>query len=215
MRKTAGALNRGWLAVLGILLILVASAAGLLGLGQLAMTGATLGLALPAPDATVGSGLSAAAASSPITPAVMLLLAVALVVLGLLWLVAQVPRRHAARALRLHDDPSGGMTTCGPDVIARAVEEQVEALPGVTAATALLRGSAAEPELTVRVTANDRSDLLALFHELHGRVARDLADVLEAPLNRFAVELNISTERHGSRSVTLGDTAAPGRRQPA
>lgn len=92
-------------------------------------------------------------------------------------------------------------------MIADAVEEQIEALPGVSRATALLRGTAAEPDLTVRVTANDRSDLPELLHSLQDRIAVDLSEVLQAPLARFAVELDISTERRSSKTVSLGQTA--------
>lgn len=209
MRQTAGALNRGWLAVLGILLILAALVAGLIALGQLTALAAMVGLGFtaPAPESELTSGMSMSWLGQPITAAIAVVAGLLLGLLALLWLVAQVPRRNKARSMRLHDDPSQGFTTCAPEVITRAVEDQIESLPGVSKATALLRGTAAEPDLTVRVTANDRSDLPELLQSLQDRIARDLTEVLETPLERFAVELDVNTERRSSRTVSLGQTA--------
>ena len=84
-----------------------------------------------------------------------------------------------------------------------AVSADVQALPGVTDADAVLRGTAAEPELTVRLTANDRTDLQSVLRAVQGRVVHDLQTAMGSPLSHLAVQVEVSPERRTADSVTL------------
>lgn len=205
MRQTAAALNRTWLIIIGIVLTL----AGLAGL--VVSTGLTAGLA-----SAVGLSLEAPAGDAPVFPSgtgsvlsstwVVILVAVAgvvLTVLALLWLAAQVPRTNQAKPFRLHDDAGHGLTRCAPSVLTDAVEAQVEALPGVQSASAVLRGTAQSPDLTLKVTAGERTDIPALLRELDSTVARDLGASLDTQVRRLGVQVEIDTTRTRTDRITV------------
>ena len=123
--------------------------------------------------------------------------------LGLGWLLAQVPRTNAAAVYRLQDDATTGLTTCSPAVLTEAFSSDLQTLPGVIAADAVLRGTATEPELTVKLTANDRTDISSLLEELQAGPVANLATAMEAPLAHLAVQIDISPEQRTSDHVTL------------
>lgn len=189
MRRTAARLNRAWLAVLGLLLLLV----GAIGLGVQLQLGARLlpGLALtwPAP----GNPLLGDAGwlDAPWLPVVVAVLGVVLALLAVLWLIAQVPRRDAAKPFRLHDSAADGLTRCSPEVVTDAVESQVGAMPGVRSASAVLRGSATHPDLTLRVAVSDDADLPRLLRALDEDVAADVGTALDTQLARLGVVLDV------------------------
>lgn len=165
MRQTAARVNRAWLIVIGLLVVLAGAAVVALGSGLL--PGAIAGWTSPQPTGRVVS-----AAAGPVLDRtwVVVLIAAVGVVLGLLalaWLIAQIPRTNPAKPFRLHDDVRTGLTRCDPAVLARAVDAQVETLPGVRSAAAVIRGTADRPDLTVRVTAGVRTDLPGLLDLLH------------------------------------------------
>ena len=205
MRQTASRLNRTWLTILGVLLVLAGAAGILLGLGQAAPLLRATGVgATPPPRSShlVGTASAGAFAQSWV---VVLSAVVALVValLALAWLVAQVPRANAAKPFRLHDDARTGLTRVDSDVLTHAVETQVKALPGVTSASAVIRGSAQHPDLTLKVTADDRTDVTALLRRLHDQVAADLGDALDTRLARLGVQVEISTSRVSTDHITV------------
>jgi hypothetical protein len=205
MRQTASRLNRTWLTILGVLLIVAGAAGVLLGLGQAAplVRGIGTGWVAPTPERhLVGS---ASAGAFALTWVVLLTAAVAVVValLALLWLLAQIPRANAAKPFRLHDDARTGLTRVDADVLARAVKTQVAGLPGVTGASAVIRGSAEHPDLTLRVTADDRTDIGALLERLHHQVAADLADALDTRLARLGVQVEVSAAKSGRDQITV------------
>lgn len=147
MRQLAGRLNRVWLAVTGVVLFLVGVA------GLLATTGA-LGQLLTA----AGARISGPVAGTPIlgqdpgrllgqtlAAVVVAVIGVILGLLGLAWLLAQIPRANAAREFRLHDDAITGLTVCDPRILAAAVEDDISACAGVNDASAVLRGTARPP----------------------------------------------------------------------
>ena len=205
MRQTASRLNRTWLTILGVLLLLVGAAGILLGLGQAAplLRSSGLGWVPPQPDRHLAGSASAGAFAQ--SWVVLLTAAVALVValLALAWLLAQIPRANAAKPFRLHDDARTGLTRVESDVLTRAVEAQVKNLPGVTAASAVIRGSAEHPDLTLRVTADDRTDVAGLLERLHHSVAADLGDALDTRLRRLGVQVEISAARSSSDHITV------------
>jgi hypothetical protein len=199
MRQFATGLNRTWLAMLGILLLL----AGLLGLAI--GTGLATSVTTAAPTSrsrVIGSGAARTFADNG---PVVIVLVVALVValLGLRWLLAQVPRTNAASALRLQDDAASGITTVEPSVLTDAVSRQVQSLPGVTSASAVMRGTAEAPDLTVTLTANDHTDVPALLRALQTGPVADLERAIEVPLAHLGVQVDISPEKRTSDSVSF------------
>ena len=205
MRQTASRLNRAWLTVLGVLLLLAGLLVLLIGTGLLAPAARAVGLGLdrPAPTNHVfGSGTATAFALTW----VVLVTAVAAVVVGLLglaWLVAQIPRNNEAKPFRLQDDAETGLTRCAPSVLTDAVEEQVRALPGVQSASAVLRGTAARPDLTLKVTASDRTDLPRLLASVQNSVAADLAGALDTTLRRLGVQIEVDTAKKHVDHITV------------
>lgn len=205
MRQTAIRLNRSWLTVLGVLLVLVGLAGLLLGTGLagplLVRTG--LGRTPPGPDRHLFGAATQAAFGLTWVVLVTAVVAVVLGLLGLLWLIAQVPRANAAKPFRLHDDTRTGLTRVAPDVLARAVEDQTRALPGVSAASAVIRGTTQRPELVLKVTADDRADLPELLTRLQDEVATDLGESLDTRLDRFGVQLDVGATKVSSDRVVL------------
>ncbi|WP_104165946.1 hypothetical protein [Arthrobacter sp. SX1312] len=206
MRETAGRLNRTWLAIIGLLVLLLGAAGLLLASGAAAtVTGALNAGFIPArpSDTVVPAGLRDAFTADA-APLVLTALAVLVGFLALLWLLAQVPRRHPARTFRLHTDDGGtGYTRCEPKVLAEAVENHVLRLPGVTGADALLRGSATEPDLFLTVRVDDRADLQDLLHLIHTDVAADLETALETPLRNLAVLVTVGNQQRNDSTAVL------------
>ncbi len=205
MRQTASRLNRTWLTILGVLLLLAGAAGLLLGIGQAAPLLSTTGVGWTPPSTDRHLFGSATASAFGLTWVVLVTAVVAVVVglLALLWLLAQIPRTNAAKPFRLHDDARTGLTRVEADVLTRAVEAQVKNLPGVNGASAVLRGSAAQPDLTLRVTADDRTDIAALLERLHHEVAADLGDALDTRLHRLGVQVEVSATKSGRDHITV------------
>lgn len=130
MRHHASGLNRTWLFVVGLLLLLAGAAGVVIGTGLLAPAGRAVGLDLtrPEPGSRVAGRATASALGSDAGVVGVVAVGVVLALLGLLWLVAQVPRTREARPLRLEDDAQRGLTRLDPGVLTDAVEAQIEAL---------------------------------------------------------------------------------------
>lgn len=205
MRQTASRLNRTWLTILGVLLILVGVAGVLLAIGQAAplvrRTG--LGWTPPSPDRHLVGSATATAFGLTWVVLATAVVAVVLGLLGLAWLVAQIPRANAAKPFRLHDDARTGLTRVESDVLTDVVEAQVKALPGVNAASAVIRRSAESPHLTLKVTADERADIGALLGRIHDQVAADLGDALDTRLNRLGVQVEVSSVKRSSDRITV------------
>lgn len=84
-----------------------------------------------------------------------------------------------------------------------AVEQQIETLPGVQKASAVLRGTARQPELTVKVTASDRADLADLVRTLQSNVSDNLSEALDTPLRRLAVQVDVAAARRKPNEITV------------
>ncbi|MCU1536658.1 MAG: hypothetical protein JWP82_1009 [Humibacillus sp.] len=199
MRQFATGLNRTWLAIVGVLLLLAGLAGVAIG------TGLATSVTSAAPTSSsrvIGSGAARTVASTGAV-VVVLVIAVVAALLGLRWLLAQVPRTNGAAALRLQDDVATGLTTVEPKVLTDAVSRQVQTLPGVTAASAVMRGTADAPELTVTLTANDHTDVPALLRAVQTGPVADLESAIEAPLAHLGVQVDISPEKRTSDSVTF------------
>jgi len=205
MRQTAARLNRAWLTVLGILLLVAGLAGLLISTGLLVPAARAVGLAVTRPGPTDKLFGAATASAFGLTWVVLVTAIVAVIValLGLAWLIAQVPRSNEAKPFRLHDDAGTGLTRCEPGVLTDAVEEQIKALPGVNNASAVLRGSSSAPDLTVKVTASERADLTRLLTSIQNTVAADLAGALDTKLNRLGVQVEVDSAKKHAGSITV------------
>lgn len=204
MRQRNGSLNRIWLAIIGLVLLLPGIAGLLLAAGLANSVGGRVGLpALASPTQTVVTA-SGPALLQPLSAAVIAAVAgVVLAVLALVWLSKQIPRKHPARPLRLHQDGAQGLTLCAPQVLTGVIADQVEDFPGVVHAGAVLRGTASSPDLTINATVNDRADILAVVEQIYERTAADLETALESPLQRLGIRFDVSSTTKASKTVAL------------
>ena len=196
MRQTAGTPNRIWLSVLGILLLAAGTALLLQANGTLHALFSTA----PAWTSVVTGDLAALFAADSVA-AIMLIIGVIIGVLGLLWIIAQIPRKNRAGAYRLHDEGSPEFTVCDPSVLAAAVEKQINTLPGVVTSAARLRGTARAPELSLKLTVNDRADVQDLIHRIQTSTLAELSYALEAPLQRSQLQIDISGRTQSTGTV--------------
>lgn len=196
MRQTAGTLNRTWLAILGILAL-----AG--GTALLLQSNGTLHALLNTARfwESVVSGDLHAFFAQPWVVALTLIVGVVLGVLGLLWIIAQIPRKNPAGAYRLHNDGSQGFTLCDPSVLAAAVEKRINTLPGVVTSAALLRGTAMAPDLTLKVSVNDRADVRDVIHLIRTTALTELSSALEAPLRSSRLQIDVSGRPQSTGTV--------------
>lgn len=205
MRQTATGLNRAWLTVIGVLLVLAGLAVIVIGTGLLQNLARSAGLSLNRPPPATRLFGPATASAFDLTWVIVLMAVVGIVLalLSVAWLLAQIPRSNEAKAFRLHDSAADGLTRCNPDVLTDAVKAQIKSLPGVQDASAILRGTAQQPDLTVKVTANDRTDIPQLLDTLQTRVADDLGGALDTRLRRLGVQLEIGTTKTKTNQIIL------------
>jgi hypothetical protein len=205
MRQRSGLLNRAWLAVTGLVVLLAGIVAALIAFGLLAriITAAGIGLEVPSSASKVLGSSVGEFLDQPVAVVAVGVVGVILGALGLAWLLAQIPRANAAKPFRLQDDAVRGLTVCTADVLTAAVEADAESLPGVTNASAVLRGTARRPELTIRISVNDRTDIKQLLHTLQAETAAHLASAMETPLKHLAVQVNVTSSRRTADRVTL------------
>lgn len=206
MRETAGKLNRTWLALLGIIVLLLGVLGILMAAGAAAglVQSAGLGLQVAEPnDRALPDGFQNVFAT-PAAPIILAALAVIVGVLALAWLLAQVPKRRQARTFRLHaEDSTDGQTNCEPAVLAHAIESDTESIHGVTGASALLRGSASQPELNLDIKVDPRADVRSILDQIHATVAPNLETALETPLRKTAVLVNVASARSNDKAAVL------------
>lgn len=183
MRQHSGTANRVWLTVLGLLCLAA-------GIWTLLLATGTAG---PATDPVL-SGPPEAVTGAEYAPVIALLAGLLLGLLGLWWILAQIPRRLAAGPFRLQEDAARGITVCDPSVLAAAVQHDTEQIPGVVGSTVLVRGTAEEPDLTLKVTVNARADIRTVLDRIQGTVVPHLAAALEAPLHSLGVHIEASSK---------------------
>jgi hypothetical protein len=182
------ALNRVLLALIGLVLLAAGAGAVAAGLGLL--------------PSTVGVGpttvlLAGDAVWADWAPAAAIAAAVVVGLLALAWLLTQLRRRRSGGSWRT--DGALGATTVRLTDAAEAVADDVSAYPGVTAASAVLVGPRARPELRLLVDLRPGTATAAL---------RERVDAHALPRLRAALELeSLSTEllvRPGSGPVGRG-----------
>lgn len=204
MKVFSSGLNRTWLAIVGLVLLLTGALATMVATGLL--TRVVSGSARTSVPASGDRLLDRSATDFFANQGVIIataVLGVVLALLGLAWLVAQVPHTKAAAPLRLRDDASVGLTSAASAVLADVVVADLETLPDVISATAVLRGSASHPQLTVTLTASDRTDVRSLLRAVQTGPVRRLAQSLDATVEHLGIQVDVSAERRTSDSVTL------------
>lgn len=206
MRETAGKLNRTWLATIGLLTILAGTAGILLssGLAGSLAESSGIGISPVDPNEQVFPVAPSEALNTPLAAIIVTVVAALVGLLALAWLSAQVPKRHQGDTFRLHGKQgSDGYTLCDPKVLASAVESEAEALLGVASASAILRGSANEPELNLDIKMDDRAKVQDVIDSVHRQIAPNLEAALEVPLRRVAVLLNVTRRPSGDKTAVI------------
>lgn len=197
MSNRAAGVNRFWLCVLGLIMIAAGAVGVAIGTGWIAWI--PVPVDLPAIDAPV--------VPDPVTDqvAVMIMAGIGLLIMlaGIAWLVRQLPRSGSVKPFRLHDDPADGITTVDPAVIGEAVRGQLESFRGIVAANVRLRGSVRHPELTIKITADERADLAELVDRIRTQAVADLEQALDATVTRLAVQVEIDRVRSGVAEIRM------------
>ena len=204
MRVFSSGLNRTWLAIIGLVVLLAGALATMVATGLLGtvLSGSARTSVPASGDRLLEPGATDFFANQGVIIGTAVL-GIVLALLGLAWLMAQVPHTRPAAPLRLRDDAALGLTSARSDVIADVVVADLETLPEVTSASAVLRGSASCPQLTLKLTASDHADVRALLNAVQtGPVAR-LAGALDTTLEHLGVQVDVSPQRRTSDSVTL------------
>ncbi|WP_043442573.1 hypothetical protein [Arthrobacter sp. L77] len=198
MRHTAGRLNRVWLTIIGLILLMGAGTAAAIGLGLFE------GLALrgfEAPDAD--QPILALPAEGDTVAIALILLGVILGTLAILWLLAQVPRKHGASTLKLQDPDNSGLTTLKPTLLEAAISDRVGGLADVTAVRTVLRGSSRTPDVTLRVTTTSHADIPEVVAEVEQRVIHDLRLTLGREPASVGIEVDVRADPKRDSSVTV------------
>lgn len=206
MRQTAAALNRAWLTVIGVLLLLAGLATVIIGTGHLAPIATAIGVTVDRPK-PADHILDARSVTSALSQTWLILvvgaIGVVVALLALGWITAQIPRSNQARPFRLHDDAEDGLTRCDPRVLTDAVTTQIRALPGVHDASAVLRGTSTEPDLTLRVTTDHHTSIPGLLHTLQSTIAHDLGTALDTTVRKLCVQIEIGSTTSHTDHITL------------
>jgi hypothetical protein len=206
MRHTAGRLNRVWLTIIGLILLLGAGTTAAIGLGLL--EGRTVaGLRAPSRDQPI-LNLS----DDPTTiNTIATVLIVAGIIIGLfciLWLLAQVPRKHGASDLKLQDPDNRGLTIMKPGLLEDAISDRVEELEDITKATTILRGSSRTPDITVRITTTSHADLPQVVADVEHRINNDLNLTLGTGPASLGIAIDVKADPKKDSSVTLQPSSA-------
>ncbi|GAA1861531.1 alkaline shock response membrane anchor protein AmaP [Brevibacterium marinum] len=197
MRRMAAGANRTGLIIVGLLCLVF-------GLAVLSISFELAAALVPGltPDGRLQS--VAAVFALPFSAIIALIVAVILVVIGIRWLAAQIPRKDSAKPLRMQEDARSGLTTVTANVIAAAVVDDLELTPEIVDAQAILRGTAKQPELAIHVDVDERADIDSVVADIENRVTRNCSQALGVRLSAVGVQIAIARSRQRrQRSVQL------------
>lgn len=201
-RRRVGRLNRPLLVLLGLVLA-VSGALGLLwGTAVLPLPG-------PPPSAAVLPPTTASLLAEPWAPLAVGGAGVLLALLGVGWLLAQLPWAGAVTPFRLHEDPADGVIECQPEVLAEAVREQVAALPGVHRAEVEVAGSAHRSSVALRVTVNERAQVADVVRRISTEVVQDLSIALDHPVVELAGRVESTPAVRSASTVVVPLPSGP------
>ena len=162
-------------------------------------------------DPMLPVGLTAAVA--PSLMAVIGAAALLLAAFAVWWLAAQFRRPAQTPDFRLQSDVSRGSTVVTPTALGAAISSQLERLPGVVQATAVVRGAVQAPHLAVRVTVDDRSDVADVVATIVSEVGGGLAVALGSTVDSLKVLVGV--DRSGGTDSTAVVPPSPASRAPA
>ena len=215
MRSVSGVLNRTALAGCGLLIVAAASwplASGL-STGRLWPDVAPI---LATAQDRLDSLIAAQAHWLLPTATTASVLAI---IAGLALLAMQVPRKAAASPLRFSDSEGVLLATVAPDVLAQALSERAQDVPGVERCTVWVTGSSTSLWVQATTTVSQGCEVEWAVADLRRRLEDDVTtslgtsprqvDVL-VRLERSSSSRNVSqtvTGRHAPKSTGDGDDA--------
>ena len=164
-----------------------------------------------AADPMLPAGLTTAVA-----PAVMAVIGAAALLVAafsIWWLAAQFRRPTKTPDFRLQSDVSRGSTVVTPAALSAAIGSQLERVPGVLKATAVVRGAVQAPHLAVRVTLDDRSDVADVVAKIVSEVGGGLAVALGSTVDTLLVLVGV--DRSNGTDATAVVKPSPARRAAA
>lgn len=179
VNRPAG-LNRGLLAVIGIVLV----AGG--GIALSTYFGWS-GLFDPTAPLVPGTALPPTWALY-VTTVVAVLVAVGC----LLWLGAQFTRKPKTRTWHLETDPARGHTDIAPGTAVRPLIQDIVSYPGVHAADATLAGHRTAPLLSLVVTTQQDADLTAVREQIAAHGLPRLRQALDLSTLPTALEFRVA-----------------------
>ncbi|MGP3934895.1 hypothetical protein [Nonomuraea sp. KM88] len=168
MSGSIGRVNRWGLALVGLVLTVLGGLALARGLGAFGTAGT------PIVD---GGARGFFARTSPWIWWVVALVALAVALLALWWLLAQA-RGEPHGPLRVESGPTG-VTEVAPGGMAQAVADDVVSGPSVLSARADLVDARGSPSVRLRVVADESAPLYELSRHLSTVVLRHVRDALE------------------------------------
>ncbi|KAB2347012.1 alkaline shock response membrane anchor protein AmaP [Actinomadura rudentiformis] len=121
--------------------------------------------------------------------------ACALALIGVAWLLAQA-RSEKLPGLSLEADDSGGQTRVSSDAVTSALEEEIEALPGVRAARARLLGDKDHPRLMLNVAYGARANLETLRKGIEDKAVTHVRAALDLNALPTVVRLSLVPGQH-------------------
>ena len=215
MRSVSGVLNRTALAGCGLLIVAAASwplASGL-STGRLWPDVAPI---LATAQDRLDSLIAAQAHWLLPTATTASVLAI---IAGLALLAMQVPRKAAASPLRFSDSEGVLLATVAPDVLAQALSERAQDVPGVERCTVRVTGSSTSLWVQATTTVSQGCEVEWAVADLRRRLEDDVTASLDTRprqvdilvrLERSSSSRNVSqtvTGRHAPKSTGVGDDA--------
>ena len=116
---------------------------------------------------------------------------VLLLAIGLVLLIKQVPRKAAASPLRLTGSDGTLLATVSPDVIAQALSERAEDVPGVQRCSVWVTGSPSNLWVQATVTVAENSEVAWTVSELRNRLDQDVSSSLGKHARQIDVLLRL------------------------
>lgn len=203
MRSVSGVLNRTVLATFGLLLVVVSF--------WLLASGFNAGQAWPEIAPFLASAQDPVASfigplvHTPWFLPVVALVSVLIVVAGLFMLVAQVPRKAAASPLKFSGSEGVLMATLAPEVLAQALTERAQEVPGVEKCAVWVTGSPKSLWVQAEATVSQGCEVEWAIAELKNRLNNDVAVSFGASPKQIDVLVRLersSKSRNVSESVT-------------
>ena len=201
MRSVSGVLNRTALACCGLLIVAAAS--------WLLASGLDAGRSWPDVAPLLASAQDRV--DSVITPQAHWLLptaalaSVLAIIAGLVLLAMQIPRKAAASPLRFIDSEGVLLATVSPDVLAQALSERVQDVPGVERCTVWVTGSPSSLWIQATTTVSQGCEVGWAVADLRSRLENDVTTSLGTRPRQVDILVRLessSSSRNVSQTVT-------------